>query len=102
MEPHRKRAYRYLLYQFLIDIRTTPTADNTAHLTEQQCRNHLNYAGGVAYLLHNFALAAADEFIGFDEEAFWQMVENFSQKFPKMSILHFKKVFEMALAERPH
>ncbi|MBF9239175.1 hypothetical protein I2I05_17355 [Hymenobacter sp. BT683] len=99
MEHHRKRAYRYLLYQFLLDIRTAPTPDSSAYFTDEQCRNQVNYAGAVAYLLHNFALAAADDFIAFDEATFWQGIESFSQANPQLSVLHFKKVFEMALTD---
>ncbi|WP_345056639.1 hypothetical protein [Hymenobacter glaciei] len=68
-------------------------------MTDQQCRNLVNYSGAVAYLLHNFALASADNFIAFDEAAFWRGMERFSQEYPQLSVLHFKKVFEMALAE---
>jgi hypothetical protein len=99
MEPHRKRAYRYLLYQFLLDIRTTPTPNSSAHLTDQQCRNQVNYSGAVAYLLHNFAFSAANDFAGFDEDAFWRDIERFSRAIPQLSVMHFRKVFEMALAE---
>jgi hypothetical protein len=102
MEPHRKRAYRYLLYQFLLDIRTTPTPDSAAHLTDHQCRSHVNYAGAVAYLLHNFALFAANDFVDFDEAAFWRSIEHFSQAMPRLSLMHFKKVFDFALSESPH
>ena len=102
MEPHRKRAYRYLLYQFLLDIRTTPTPDSSAHLTDQQCRGMVNYSGAVAYLLHHFALAAAEDFIAFDEAEFWRGLDHFSQAIPQLSVMHFKKAFEFALSEPPH
>jgi hypothetical protein len=101
MGPHRKRAYRYLLYQFLLDIRTTPTPDSAAHLTDQQCRNQVNYSGAVSYLLHNFALSAANDFVDFNEAAFWRDIEHFSQAMPQLSVMHFKKAFDFALSEAP-
>lgn len=102
MDERRKNAYRYLLYQFMLDIRTTPIfesalpADWTAELRD----NRLRYSGSVAYLLHNFALQAATDFVDFDEERFWRNIEACNQIGPKDYLSHFRKVFHMFLEGR--
>jgi hypothetical protein len=93
MDENRKRAYRYLLYHFLITIRKTPTENPAKSLTDEQCRRYINYAGATAYLLHNLALLGADDFEGFNEEAFWDALDNFSQRCPETDISHIRRVF---------
>jgi hypothetical protein len=39
-------------------------------------------AGGIAYWLHNLALAAAEDFEKFNEEAFWNTHAHFCKRFP--------------------
>lgn len=103
MDANRKNAYRYLLYQFLIEVRTVPIPPSpqkfdTATFEWLTKRNY--YTGAVAYRLHNFALAAADDFIDFDEEHFWAGLEHFSRQNPEIPIAaRYRTVFERRLAE---
>jgi hypothetical protein len=103
MDADRKNAYRYLLYQFLIEIRTVPIPPspekfNTATFEWLVKRNY--YTGAIAYHLHNFALAAANDFIGFNEEHFWVGLEHFSVRNPEIPLAtRYRTVFERRLAE---
>ena len=103
MNEIRKNAYRYLLYQFLIEIRTVPIPPNTqessATYNESLAKHHY-YAGAVAYQLHNFALASANNFKDFSEAHFWAGLEHFSESNPEIPIhARYRKVFERRLAE---
>jgi hypothetical protein len=103
IDANRKNAYRYLLYQFLIEIKTVPIPPSfqkfdTATFEWLVKRNY--YTGAVAYQLHNFALAAANDFIGFDEEYFWAGLEHFSMQNPEIPLaMRYREVFERRLAE---
>jgi hypothetical protein len=66
MDNRRKAAYRSIVHQFLLDVRTVPLP-----LTDdEQAISIGRFAGPVAYQLHNLALASVNDFTGFDEEAF--------------------------------
>ncbi|MCB2376103.1 hypothetical protein LGH70_00805 [Hymenobacter sp. BT635] len=54
----------------------------------------------MAYLLHNFALQAATDFVGFNEEKFWTNIEAYNQSGPTGYLSHFRKVFDMFLEGR--
>jgi hypothetical protein len=100
MDKNRKRAYRYLLYHFLITISRPPRGDSPAEkLTDEQRRRYINYAGPVAYLLHNLALLGADDddFYEFNEDEFWNGFDDFSQRCPDVDVSHFRRVFESEL-----
>ena len=68
MDAKRKVAYRKILYNFLIQIKQPEV------LTDVMAVGIGRHAGPVAYALHNFALASANDFVGFDEAAFWKML----------------------------
>jgi hypothetical protein len=95
MEHKRQQAYRYLLYQFLLDIRTAPAAPEKWPQPEQQA--YVAYAGSLAYLLHNLALAAATSFEGFDEARFWQALAAFNERNPAIAATHLQPLFEAQL-----
>jgi len=97
MDDNRKNAYRYLLYHFLLEIRTIPTPDQPPFSLEQ-LEKRSYYAGAVAYRLHNFALAVASDFTGFCEEDFWAGLRHFSASNPKIDLSHYRKVFDQQLA----
>ncbi|WP_169515035.1 hypothetical protein [Hymenobacter norwichensis] len=103
MDANRKNAYRYLLYQFLIEVRTVPVPPSpqpfdTATFEWLAKRNY--YTGAVAYQLHNFGLAVANDFTDFDEEHFWAGLEHFSNQNPEIPLAtRYRTVFERRLAE---
>ncbi len=103
MDEIRKNAYRYLLYQFLLEIRTVPippSSPQSGVAYNGAAAKRSYYAGAVAYQLHNFALASANNFKDFDEAHFWAILERFSKLNPEIPILtRYKKVFELRLAE---
>ncbi|WP_139925745.1 hypothetical protein [Hymenobacter sp. DG01] len=94
MQDNRKNAYRYLLYHFLIEIRTTPTPAQPWQRATEHIAYHSYYAGAVAYQLHNLALAAASDFLGFDEEQFWNGLESFSANNPALPLSHYRMIFD--------
>ncbi|KAA9338584.1 hypothetical protein F0P96_07075 [Hymenobacter busanensis] len=98
MTDHEKSAYRYLLYDFLLSIRTTPTDNHADVWTVEQLKSYSNYTGAVAYLLHNLALAATNDFAGFNEQHFWQSVDAFNSNYPNIAINHLRQVFDDQLA----
>ncbi|RYY13227.1 MAG: hypothetical protein EOO36_16195 [Cytophagaceae bacterium] len=93
LDDSRKAAYRKMLYHFLVTIRTIPLP----------LPNHVQaakigeYAGPVAYLLHNLALASVTNFVDFDEVQFWQSVSAFNKHNPRMPLLHIRLQFEQDL-----
>lgn len=88
-----------MLYAFLLDIRITPVENSADSMSEEQRVKYINYAGAVAYLLHNFALTASTDFEGFDEQQFWYSIDIFSQHNPTIAPSHFNQIFESRLLE---
>ena len=93
MNNKRKAAYRGILYNFLLNIRTIPTP-----LTDDKRAIAIGkFAGPVAYQLHNLALASVNDFIGFDEVHFWASIDTFNQGNPDSQITHFRIQFDRDL-----
>ena len=94
MDDSRKAAYRSILYQFLLDIRTVPVplVDDARAIAIGR------YAGPVAYQLHNLALASVNDFVDFDERQFWLSIDSFNERNPDSSIAHFKQSFNLHLS----
>lgn len=89
MDEYYKTAYRQLLCQFLIEIKTapfTPVADADAIILGK-------YAGPVAYLLHHLASSSASDFEDFDEKLFWKMLTQF-EKQTGIAVSHYRKLFD--------
>jgi len=84
MTSTQKSAYRYLLYLAMLDIRIycqsrgEPSADPAVR--ERQYHSS-RIAGAIADWLHNLALAAADDFERFDEDAFGRHTLTFAGDF---------------------
>jgi hypothetical protein len=97
MNENKKKAYYFLLYHFLLTIRTAPASNQADRWTDEQCKEYINYAGPAAYLLHNLALTGADNFNNFDEQAFWGSMESFSRRCPEVDVSHFRRVFDSQL-----
>lgn len=94
MDEKRKAAYRSIIYQFLLDVRTFPSPlhDNKQALMIGR------FAGPVAYQLHNLALASVNDFSDFNETAFWGNLDTFNQRNPDTQISHYRKVFDWELS----
>jgi hypothetical protein len=94
MDEKRKAAYRSIIYQFLLDVRTFPSP----LLDDTQALMIGRFAGPVAYQLHNLALASVTDFNSFDEASFWGNIDAFNQRNPDTHISHYRKVFDRELA----
>ena len=78
-----KDAYRFLLYQAMLDIRALcqprgPESWNPMEWRRQYQRSRA--AGSLVDWLHNLAHYAAMDFRGFDADWFWQEYESLSQQ----------------------
>ena len=85
MDEQRKKAYRYLLYDAMLDIRGIEWVNyrplrlaNPFTLRKELRR--ASRAGAVADWLHNLAMFAADDFDGFREDWFWQHYERMVER----------------------
>ena len=93
MDNVRKAAYRGIIYNFLLSIRSVPMP-----LTDDKQAMKLGrFAGPVAYQLHNLALASVNDFVGFDDAQFWKSVELFNCHNPDTQIKHLRTQFERDL-----
>ena len=73
LTEHEKAAYRYLLYQAMLDIRILcqPHLSVSPRSWRRQYRNS-RMAGRIANWLHNLARCSVNDFRGFDTHWFWQ------------------------------
>lgn len=75
LTEREKDAYRYLLYQAMLDIRTLCQSRGRASLNPLEWRRQYllsRTAGWLADWLHNLAHYASMGFRGFDADWFWQ------------------------------
>ncbi|WP_125921575.1 hypothetical protein [Hymenobacter lapidarius] len=93
MDGLRKAAYRGILYNFLLNIRTIPTP-----LTDDKRAIVIGkFAGPIAYQLHNLALASVNDFVEFQEAHFWDSINVFNKNNPDTQITHLRVQFERDL-----
>ncbi len=106
MDDKRKNAYRYLLYQAMLDIR--PIAWQSS--TFLQRWNPLAWrwndwrtrqAGLIADWLHNLALFSALDFVNFSEDEFWREWKVLSERNPDFRLQSYKERFDHILSELP-
>ncbi|GAA4500082.1 hypothetical protein GCM10023172_19770 [Hymenobacter ginsengisoli] len=93
IDEKRKVAYRKILYNFLIGIKAPEIPNDTSAIATGR------YAALVAYALHNFALSLANDFVNFDEEAFWRGIASWDAHYPEVGFSNIRKMFEWDLAE---
>jgi hypothetical protein len=106
VNERRKNAYRYLLYQAMLEIRpiqwVTPRgwrAWSLLHLRRHWRR--AEYAGAVADWLHNLAFFAAFDFDRFREDWFWRDFETIRSQFPEFNLERYREHFEKQLTASP-
>ena len=93
MDNTRKAAYRSILYNFLLSIRSAPTP-----LTDDKQATKLGkFAGPVAYQLHNLALASVNDFAGFDKAQFWRSMDAFNTHNPDNQLTYLRMQFKRDL-----
>lgn len=100
MEPQRQKAYRYLLYQAMLDIRPVAWMPlgflnplNWKRITTQVRR-----AGFIADWLHNLALFSAIDFERFDETRFWDDFRRLQDRYPKFELSQYQEIFDREVA----
>jgi hypothetical protein len=107
MDAQRQKAYRYLLYHAMLDIRQiawTPFGFSRFlnpfkwRATNQRIRR----AGVVADWLHNLALFSALDFERFDEERFWRDFRLVNEQNPDFQLAHYEDAFERVLSGSAH
>src|SRR4051812_42736635 len=98
MEQSHRVAYRHLLYQAMLDIRGLEglKADPSGMGDVVRQANH---AGAIAYWLHNLALASAQDFASFNEDAFWSQHARLRERYPGTAD-HYREVFDCVLGKR--
>ena len=105
MDDHRKNAYRYLLYQAMLEIRPIAWLRwfhgwrtlNPFHWRWQLRR--IRYAGSLADWLHNLASFSSWNFERFDEDWFWRDYEYVTKKYPEFGATRYRELFERRLKE---
>jgi hypothetical protein len=81
MDEHRKRAYRYLLYWALLEIRGVewityrPLRLLNPFVLHRELKR-VSRAGALADWLHNLAQISGEDFRDFNEEWFWRDYES--------------------------
>jgi hypothetical protein len=104
VSPHRKAAYRHLLYAAMLDIRGI----GGRGLGYRWWRRPLRWpslvraarrAGDVADWLHNLAFFTAHDLVGFSEEWFWREYEQFCRRDPDFDRWGYKDRFDRMIAE---
>jgi hypothetical protein len=103
MEHAYRVAYRYLLYQAMLDIRTLerPTLNAKPAIAEAAVVSIIreaNEAGAIAYWLHNLALASAHDFDSFNESGFWSQHAKLLERYPGIAN-HYRPLFDRVVAE---
>jgi len=102
MNERRKKAYRYLLYYAMLEIRPIawllPGFRILNFLQWRSAAQQVRRAGVIADWLHNLAFFSAIDFERFDEEEFWQDLRGREERHPGLRLSKYKDIFERELA----
>lgn len=102
MDDNRKRAYRWILYQALLDIRPLQWLEPRWYARINpfywhRYRQAVRRAGAIANWLHNLALYSAIDFEHFDEERFWTDYRSTLGRYSGTCVAHYRAAFEREL-----
>ena len=101
MDENRKRAYMFLIYKVFIDLRmfTGGRLPWWNPLLWKRYSRALWYVHSLAYAFHNVALYASRGMVGFDEDKFWEGIDEYNREIPEMAgWTNYRKIFEERLA----
>ncbi|MFF0825970.1 hypothetical protein ACFYU8_05905 [Brevibacillus sp. NPDC003359] len=87
MTETKKRAYKKLISQALLDIK------NTGQFSEENFQRNFR----IAHAFHNLAQYIVLDFEGFDEDEFWKVVSALADQF---DLHHYSQIFEETVMER--
>lgn len=90
MEERRKKSYRRLLYQALLDIRVLSTERNSIFSRKKKYK--LWY---FSFAFHNLAKFNVDDFDGFDERKFWNDIIDLRARYPEIN--DYRGLFDIFL-----
>ena len=96
-------AYRHLLYKAMLDIRGLCQARGEASLNPLVWyrRYHSGRtAGMLADWLHNLAQKSSEDFLGFDEDMFWNEHDYFLRTQPHAGFERYRSLFDAHLEGR--
>lgn len=100
MDEKRKAAYRYLLYWFCLELRSTAPWGRDGweafwSLFKRYSRiKTLHYAHALGEAFHNLADFSHRDFIGFDEEHFWRIDMGIQERYTANKGLSYRKIFD--------
>ena len=85
LTEHEKAAYRYLLYQAMLDIRRLcqPRLSWNPKVWQRQYHN-CRIAGSIANWLHNRVQCSFDDSCGFNAYWFWQDYDTLCTRFQRL------------------
>lgn len=106
MDEQRKRAYRWLLFRAMLDIRPLKWLGSqgcrpSSPLESQGEARRVQFAGVMADWLHNLAAYSAVHFQGFDERWFWDDFESVRSRYPELGLEHYQEEFARLLSADP-
>lgn len=104
MEVAKKYAYRYLMYDAMLCIRPIRHLgfawwERWNPVYWLQARKRIQSAGAVANWMHNLALYSANDFDGFEEDAFWTGLAYLERAFPGDGFERYREIFASAVFE---
>ncbi|HEV7225955.1 MAG TPA: hypothetical protein VGN42_24835 [Pirellulales bacterium] len=102
MNEKRRKAYRYLLYHAMLDIRPIAWTHFSIFRSInpfkwQASLRQIRRAGIVADWLHNLALFSALDYEHFEEEWFWRDFDSYNARHPELQLSDYRDVFEREL-----
>lgn len=86
LEGNRRKAYLALNYQALLDIK------NGGEFNE----DNFNRIFRIAHAFHNLAFFIMEDFVGFDEDCFWEKIAGLETYF---GLTHYRDLFDKVRTE---
>src|SRR4051812_22921992 len=103
MDAMRAKAYRYIIYWALLEIRGLSwfawrTRDRWNPFFLMRSIPYIRASGAVAEWLHNIAHFSANDFAGFEETWFWSEYDGMRAKHGSLWRYDYRKIFDEHLA----
>ena len=104
LSEREKQAYRYLLYQAMLDVRILCQSRGSGSynpwaIWQQYCDSRI--AGALADWLHNLAQHAITDFETFDAVWFWREYEGSCDRAHRLKLLNYRQQNERYLKDGP-
>ncbi|MCU0865574.1 MAG: hypothetical protein MUC36_17450 [Planctomycetes bacterium] len=95
----RRMAYRHLLYQALLWLRSGSPPDWWNPVTWWRAASRLRQTRSLADCFHNLAFFVEHDFVGFEEQRFWSDVEKLRRDFAPEFVNSWRDAFARHLRE---